>query len=259
MLEQPPADGPVRTKRRAYQLIVDDVEQRIRSGELRPGDRLSSERDLVATYDVSRSSVREALRVLESMGLIELASGDRRGAFVRAPSPAPARHSLLLLTQTVALADLIEFRMVADGAANLMAARCRTDADLVLLERNMARMRESMRLGYEEFSRIDLEFHNLIARISGNDVLQLCGDAVRESILESIRQKIALADDQTAIMLQSIGHHRDVFEAIRDHDGIRASRLAREQMFAYYARHLDADEQAVLTDLVLEVGGTVRR
>jgi len=243
---------------RAFQTIVDRVEEAVRSGELKPGDRLPSERDLVTEYGVSRSSVREALRVLESRHLISRNVGERRGAEVIAYSPEPARQTLSLMTQSVRLGDLVQFRMVADAAATLMAARRRTPEQLVLLERNMARMRESLHLDAAAFSAADLEFHQMIAEMGGNEVLQVCGDTVRESCLDLIQQTILVSESRTALMLQSIGHHREVFEAISDSDGPLASRLTRESLYSYYAAHLDDEDRAIIADLVLEVGGTLR-
>jgi DNA-binding FadR family transcriptional regulator len=252
-----PVDSPS-SRPRAFQAIVDRIEQAVRSGELKPGDRLPSERDLVAEYGVSRSSVREALRVLESRHLISRNLGERRGAEVVAYSPEPARRTLSLMTQSVRLGDLVQFRMVADGAATLMAARRRTPQQLVLLERNMARMRESLHVDPAAFSAADLEFHQMIAEMAGNEVLQVCGDTVRESCLDLIQQTILVSQSRTALMLQSVAHHREVFHAISDGDGLLASRLTRESLYSYYAEHLDDEDRAIIADLVLEVGGTLR-
>ena len=243
---------------RAFQAIVDRIEESIRTGGLKPGDRLPSERDLVTEYGVSRSSVREALRVLESRHLISRNAGERRGAEVVAYSPEPARRTLSLMTKSVRLGDLVQFRMVADGSAALMAARRGTPEQLVLLERNMARMRESMYLDPEAFSAADLEFHQMIAEMGGNEVLRVCGDTVRESCLDLIQQTILVSESRTALMLQSVAHHREVFQAISDGDGRRASRLTRESLYSYYAVHLDPEDRAIIADLVLEVGGTLR-
>ncbi|WP_245992879.1 hypothetical protein [Prauserella muralis] len=70
-----------------------------------------------------------------------------------------------------------------------------------------------------------------------------------------VRQKILDADDQTALMLQSIRHHRAMFAAIADRDGLTASRLARESLYAYYADHVSPADRKILADLVRECGG----
>lgn len=244
---------------RAFQRVVDHVEKAIASGELTAGDRLPSERELVERFGIARSSVREALRVLESMELVRSQPRDPRGPLVLPVSVGPIRRSTALLTATraVSLPELVQLRMVVDAAANLMAATRRTDAQLLELERNMARMRESMALGYAEFSRADLEFHEMVAAAAGNKLVQVYGDAVREQILALIQQTILDADDQTALMRKSVRHHRAVFDAIEAGDGPLASRLARESLYAYYADLVSPADRAVMADLVRECGGTV--
>ncbi|WP_028933205.1 FadR/GntR family transcriptional regulator [Pseudonocardia spinosispora] len=246
---------------RAYQRIVDHVEAAVAAGELSPGDRLPSERELVAKFGVARSSVREALRVLESKELVRSRPGDPRGPLVLPFSLEPMRRSMAMLTstRTLTLPELIQFRMVVDASTNLMAAARRTGAQLIAMERNIARMRESMTIGYEVFGRADLEFHELIAEAAGNKFIQVCGDVAREAILELITRRIVDAEDHTALMLRSLRHHGAVFTAIADRDGHRASRLAREGLYDHYADHVDDEARTVLEALVLEVGGRLPR
>lgn len=231
------------------------------AGELNPGDRLPSERELVEKFGVARSSVREALRVLESKELVRSRPGDPRGPLVLPFSVEPMRRSIAMLTssRTMTFPELIQFRMVVDASTNLMAATRRTGAQLVAMERNIARMRESMAIGHEVFGRADLEFHELIAEAAGNKLIQVCGDVAREAVLALITQTIQDADDRAARMLRVLRHHSAVFAAISDRDGVRASRLAREGLYDYYADHLDDEARAVVESLVLEVGGRIPR
>lgn len=242
---------------RVYQRVVDYVRQAVASGRLKPGDRLPSERELVEKFGIGRASVREALRVLENMDLVRSRPRDPRGPLVLPITDAPVRRSVAMLTSTGGfdLAELVQFRMIVDASANLLAAAHRTDAQLLALERNMARMRACMNRGYAEFSRADLEFHELITEAGGNRLVQVYGDVTREAILNLIQQKILDADDQTALMLQSIRHHRAVFAAISDRDGLLASRLARESLYAYYADHVPPRERTIMATLVHESGG----
>jgi DNA-binding FadR family transcriptional regulator len=246
---------------RAYQRIVDDVEAAVTSGQLKPGDRLPSERDLVERFGVARSSVREALRVLESRELVRSRPGDPRGPLVLGFSVEPVKRSIAQLAEahTMRFSELVQFRMILDASANLLAAAGRTDEQLLRMERNMARMRASMSLGYAEFAKLDLEFHEIIAEAGGNTMIRVCGDVVREAVLQLIQAKIADAEDARGLMLRSIRHHASVFEAISDGDGLRASRLARESLYDYYANYVDEAERAVLADLVLEVSPQWRR
>lgn len=246
---------------RAYQRIVDHVEEAITGGRLKPGDRLPSERDLVERFGVARSSVREALRVLQSRELVRSRPGDPRGPLVLGFSVEPVKRSIAALTSahTMRFGELVQFRMVLDASANLLAAAGRTGEQLLRMERNMARMRESMALGYAEFAELDRQFHEIIAEASGNTMIQVCGDAVREAVLALIQAKISDSADARGLMLRSIRHHAAVFEAISDGDGCRASRLARESLYDYYANYVDEAERAVLADLVQEVSPQWRR
>jgi GntR family transcriptional repressor for pyruvate dehydrogenase complex len=242
---------------RVFQRVVDHVQNAIAAGDLKPGDRLPSERELVEKFSIGRASVREALRVLENMELVRSRPRDPRGPLVLPMTVGPVRRSISMLTSTkvLTLAELVQFRMIADASANLLAANRRTGAQLLVLERNMARMRQSMSRGYAEFSQADMEFHELIAEAGGNQLVQVYGDVTREAVLDLIQRTILDADDQTALMLQSIRHHRAVFDAIADGDGLRASRLARESLYSYYADLVDPPDRAIMADLVRECGG----
>ncbi|MDL5157686.1 FadR/GntR family transcriptional regulator [Actinomycetospora termitidis] len=244
---------------RAYRRMVDDIESRIAAGDLRPGDRLPSERELVEHYGIARSSVREALRVLESLELVRSAPRDPRGPLVLPITSAPIRRSLGLLTasRTIVLPELVQLRMVIDASTNLIAARRRTPAHLVALERNMARMRGLLHRSYAEFSLADLEFHEIIADAAGHELVRLYGEAVREAVLDLIQRTILDADDQEAHKLRSIRHHSAVFDAISDGDGPAASRLARESLYQYYADHVDPEDREIMAELVRECGGRV--
>jgi DNA-binding FadR family transcriptional regulator len=244
---------------RVFQRLVDYVQNAIASGDLKPGDRLPSERELVQKFGIGRASVREALRVLENMELVRSQPRDPRGPLVLPLSVEPVRRSIAMLTatNTLELAELVQFRMIVDASANLLASTRRTDAQLLELERNMARMRESMHRGYAEFGQADLEFHELIAEAAGNKLIQVYGDVTREAVLTLIQRTIRDAQDQTALMLQSIRHHRAAFAAIADRDGLRASRLARESLYSYYAHLVDPASREIMANLVRECGGTL--
>lgn len=244
--------------RRVFHRVVDYVQKAIVTGELKPGDRLPSERELGEKFDMARTSVREALRVLEHMELVRSQPRDTRGPLILPISVGPVRRSVAMLTTAggLGLAELVQFRMVADAAANLLAARRRSDEQLVALERNMARMRQSIAVGYAEFSLLDMEFHEIIAEAAGNKLVQVYGDVTREAVLNLIQRTILDADDQNALMLQSLRHHRAVFDAIETRDGLKASRLARESLYSYYADHVDAADREIMADLVHDCGGT---
>lgn len=244
---------------RVFRRVVDHVQGAIASGDLKPGDRLPSERELSEQFGIGRSSVREALRVLEDMGLVRSTPRDLRGPLILQASAEPIRRSMAMLASTsmLDLGQLVQLRMIADSSANLLAATRRTDAHLIKIERSIARMHECIRLGYPEFSQADLDFHDAISEACRNPLVQVYGGVTREAVLNLINRKIARSSDQRALMLQSVRHHKAVFDAVVDRDALLASRLAREALYAYYADHVNARDRAIMAQLVLECGGTL--
>jgi len=243
--------APPAKAKRAFEAIVERIEQAIVSGDLKTGDRLPGERELVTQFDVSRSSVREAMRVLESSGLVAARPGDPRGAVILAPTAAPLRKMMTRLTQSssTSLADLLIYRMTLESAANSLAASRRTGDDLLQLEKAMARMRQALRLGQQEFGQADLDFHDIVARASGNTMIQVSGEAVRQSIEELITSSIRDSGDDRQLMMRTIAHHGDVFDAIREQDAHRAEHLARSSLFEYYGHLLQDQDRTALAAL----------
>ncbi|MFS8478544.1 MAG: FCD domain-containing protein [Micromonosporaceae bacterium] len=237
---------------RAYERIVQQIEEAILRGDLRPGDRLPSERDLVRQFSVSRASVREALRVLQSNGMVRSRAGDPAGAEILPFSPATLEKSMTTLARVseLTLTELIQFRMLLDGTANLLAAQLRTEEQLAEMDAAMAAMRAAVQVGYEEFSRADVAFHDAVARASGNRLVQVCNRVVRSVVLMLIAEKIAHAPDRAALMEESISHHAEVLDAVRAGDGAAAARIARRNLYDYYADYVPAEERVLLRALL---------
>ncbi len=227
---------PVRAVR-AYERVAEEIENRIVSGVLPPGSRLPGERELVSQFGVGRSTVREALRVLESGGLVRSRPGDPLGVEVLGVSSEGLTRALGRLTRSrvASVGELIQFRMVLDGESNRLAACLRQESDLERMAEQIARMEELSPVGLRAFSEADALFHQAVAEASGNALLGLCARAVHEAVVGVIEQKIAAVSDAGAWMERSVAHHRRVLEAIRAGDGEGAARLGREALFDYYA------------------------
>jgi GntR family transcriptional repressor for pyruvate dehydrogenase complex len=237
---------------RAYQRIVEQVEDALARGELAPGQRLPSERELVTQFAVSRSTVREALRVLESNGVVRSRPGDPNGPEILPFSQIALRKQIVRLARVeeLTLSELIGFRMIMDGAAIQVASRLRTPEELDELEETLVAMRTAIDVDFDAFSQADLAFHELIARISRNSLIQTCNEVVRGVVLSLISDKIAHAPNGHALMLESLHHHAEVVDAIRTGNGNAAARLARQNMFDYYAGYLPDAEQETLRALI---------
>ncbi|MGW1347622.1 FadR/GntR family transcriptional regulator, partial [Kribbella sp. NPDC002412] len=215
---------------RAYQRIVEQVEEALIRGDLAPGQRLPSERELVAQFEVSRSTVREALRVLESNGVVRSRPGDPNGPEILPFSQAALRKQMVRLARVdeLTLSELIGFRMIMDGAAIQVASRLRTPEQLAEMEETLVAMRAAIDVDFAAFSEADLAFHDVIAQISRNSLIQTCNEVVRGVVLSLISDKIAHAGNSRALMLESLQHHAEVVDAIRAGNGHAAARIARQ-------------------------------
>jgi GntR family transcriptional repressor for pyruvate dehydrogenase complex len=237
---------------RLYQRIVEQVEAAVLRGELRPGERLPSEREMVEQFGASRSTVREALRVLESDGVVRSRPGDPRGPEILAFSSdglTKQMHRLAHVEQ-LSLAELVSFRMILDGSANMLAARLRSDDELEAMEATIAAMAEASGGSDAEFSEADFAFHEAVAAASRNTLIQVCNTVVRTVVLSLISDKLHRADSGQTVRHRSVQHHRDVLAAIRDQDGDRAAMLARRSLYDYYADYLTDTEREPLRALL---------
>ena len=159
---------PVPTQR-ASEAIYEQIKALILSGELRPGDRLPSERSLMDTLQRSRPTIREALRMLEHAGLIRTVPG-ATGAVVRVPDTDEVEESLtvMLRANRVTVAELAEYRMINDTALSRWAAGRRTGKDLERLEAVLEEAEGALRAGnYAVFIGLDTAFHQALAEAGG--------------------------------------------------------------------------------------------
>ena len=155
----------------AYQILADDLRAQITSGRLRPGERLPTEPQLCLRSGVSRSTVREALRLLASQHLIITTRGVTGGSFVVHPSPEQLSDTLstgmglLLATSAASLAELLEVRAMLEVPVAALAAVRRTDRHLERLGVALA----------EPADRLDREraFHAVLGAAAGNPLFEL--------------------------------------------------------------------------------------
>ena len=203
-----------------YELLAQRLLGLIASGEIAGGAPLPSERELVERYGVGRSSVREALRTLESKGLIHQRG---KGRFVAAEPQAPLNTSLQLLLQLeeVDRNELFEIRSVLEGETAAFAAERRSDEDVAAIAETVESMAASLDSA-ESYIDADLQFHIAIARASGNRIALLMMHAIRDVLRRWLLTLYSIPGGPET----SVAHHRKILEAIvaRDAD------LARERM-----------------------------
>jgi GntR family transcriptional repressor for pyruvate dehydrogenase complex len=210
---------PIKPKERLYQEIVDQIQQQILSGALKPGDQIPAERDLAERFGVSRTAVREAIKSLTEKGLIEVFVG--RGTFVTNLSPDRVVESITLLLRNEPhnVASLQEARDILEVPTARLAAQRRTDAHVARLRAINAELEEEHSISPRLVDG-DTEFHVEVARATGNPVLVL----LSQTIVALLRTERLYRDDfDVSNLPTALADHREIIDAIADGDGERAA------------------------------------
>lgn len=172
---------------RAFDDVIRQLRERIYSGELQPGDRLPPERRLAEQFQVSRNMVREALRMLEITGVIELRRGAAGGAFICHGRPEFVARSLsdMMRLGGFSLSDITEARLWLSSTIVRAACDRATEDDFSRLDANIAEATElAARNDWASVAVVNIEFHNLLASASGNPVLTM----IQRSVMEVMRE-----------------------------------------------------------------------
>jgi GntR family transcriptional repressor for pyruvate dehydrogenase complex len=210
---------------RISEIIVEQIRLLMRQGQLRPGDRLPPERDLCERFGVSRVTVREALRMLESSGLVEIRVGARGGAFVTAPSSDRVGEGLtdLLSLSVITTTDITEIRMVLEtGIVPLVCERA-TEEDLAGLD-DICQQAEAALAAGEYPVDLSMEFHLRVAQATHNPAIAMMVKSFCEPLLMTRREadgpRMLVADPATR-------EHRQFTAAVRRRDAGRAAAIMR--------------------------------
>ncbi|BDG60205.1 FadR/GntR family transcriptional regulator [Caldinitratiruptor microaerophilus] len=216
------AFSPIR-RVRTYEEVVERLLEAVRSGELRPGDRLPSERDLAGTFGVSRPVLRQALTVLERAGVVEIRPGS--GAFVRPGTPAAKGRALelMLLPDGYTLYDLLEARRALEAEAARLAAERRTPEDLDRIRAAHAAFRERLALDGHTVAE-DFAFHYAIARAAGNAVFTHLMGSLASLFVEGLSRSTEVLLDAPGRAEKIAEEHGRILAAIEAGDGQAASR-----------------------------------
>ncbi len=228
---------------RASQDIVEQIKANIFAGKLAPGDRLPSEKELGEQFDLSRITVRDALRVLESKGLITIKVGARGGAFVANPNPTTANEIVtdLLRLQRTSTKELVEARLIIETSIVTLAAKRATPQDIAAMEQAIAAARVARASGDPHFTPHSVSFHVALAKAAKNQVLLFTVNSFRTAFYDTLER--LLPDDSMAE--RAIQDHQKILGALAAHDADRARAVMRKHL-AYFERR--AREKALWND-----------
>lgn len=210
--------------------VTKSVLDLITRAELKPGDRLPSERDLGEQFGVSRTVVREALRSLAAKGVLDVRSGS--GATVAQVNVERASEALRLYVQSshgngdgVTYDQIDDVRELIETRVARMAARSASDADIAELEAIHEEFR-ALSADPEMTSQLDLAFHREIAESVHNPLFLVMLDSI-EPILLEIRRRVALVPGRAG---RAIAAHGLILDRIRAHDPEGAERAMAEHL-----------------------------
>lgn len=221
---------PIRPKKISEE-IVEQIKALIAKGELKPGDRIPSERDLATMLGVSRPSVREAIMVLEAMGFVESRQGG--GTFVRALTETSITDPLARLVEQKdpeLLRALVEVRMGLESWSAYLAAQRAADGEVAEMRRLYEVMETQARRGVWD-AEVDADFHYAITAASHNSLQMHVLDSIHTLFHTTIQVALTEFYRQRSHVEKLLTQHREILEAIAAHDPERA----RQQMMIHLA------------------------
>jgi GntR family transcriptional repressor for pyruvate dehydrogenase complex len=223
---------------------IDRLREMIRSGAVSPGDRLPREPDLAEELGVSRNSLREAVRALSLLRILDVRQGDGTYVTELAADTLLAALSVVIdFHGDATVLEVVEVRRILEPAATALAATRIDDATLAELEQLLERTTSSSSV--EELVEVDVEFHRQIAAVGGNAALA----AVLESLSgPTQRLRVWRGIEQDGAIGRTIAEHRAIVDALHRHD----ADLAR----SWAAVHVAGVEEWLRSVLALRADGS---
>ncbi|MBG6085100.1 FadR/GntR family transcriptional regulator [Zhihengliuella flava] len=224
---------------KAYQAVLDAIEADLRAGRLRVGEQLPGERALAEQHGISRASVRDAIRILDVMGVVRTStgSGPKAGAVLISEPAAGISTALRMHVASASLGveDIVQTRILletwAARAASELAAEPVAGAEGILAE--AARLVEGMEddgVGRQEFHDLDARFHVVLASLSGNAVITAMMESLRLSIRDYVSEAMSSRGEWDSVASVLKEQHRRILAAVAERRGDDAAELLREHI-----------------------------
>ena len=227
---------------KASDVLATDLRERILSGEFEMGSALPTERDMVQQTGMSRTTVREALRILEVQGLVTIRTGRAGGAFVQQPGSHSVSDSvdLVIRGRQIKMADLLETREAIEPQCAALAARHRTDEDLTHLDELNERIAEAAQASLADFLEANVDWHTAVADASHNELLSGLMRALQKAIYHGTDNEGFVSEEVRTTTARA---HNAVTRAIRDGDDDAAVRRMSRHVHSYAEAILAVEER----------------
>lgn len=223
--------------KKSYEHVVSQIQEAILSGELQEGERLPSEMKLKDMFETSRGTIREALRVLEQKGLVFIKTGVKGGATVKQAGIQPISDGigLLIAQRKVPLSDLAQFRMLLEGFVTFQAAQRATQEDKSMLGKILSEIEAHLATNpdsFELFNRMDAAFHQALAKIADNLLVQANLKTIHENIHAYFHQYLPF---NAGILKEDFNDLEQIYAAITDNDPETAKKRAEDHVMRFTA------------------------
>lgn len=236
--ETPNMFRPVNSDR-ISQVIVDQIKLLIREGRLQPGDRLPSERELCQRLGVSRVTVREALRILEASGLLDIRVGARGGAFLTTPSTERLSEGLadLISLSHLTAVNVTEARIIVELGILPLAVERAAEADIAALSAMVDEARDALVTGTYNVG-MSAAFHIRVAECTHNPAIAMLVRSFRGPLMMSLSESHRSAP----MSYQGVDEHFELTQAIKERD-LTAAREVAIAHLARTARRVSREEE----------------
>lgn len=225
---------PVR-RQRTYEQVIARIEEQILDGRLHVGDQLPAERELAQLLGVSRPSLRESLRVLEALGIVEIRLGGEGGTFLssRVSSGFVNVMKLQLALTSFSSDDVVETRLALEAWSCSEATLRRSDDDLRALAKILDEM-ERPGIPTAEFNRLDTAFHLRIAAATSNPLVAQLMESLRLMIHRSMVERYAQLEDWRLVATTVQQEHRAILDAIETRQTQHAVELVQHHIRSFW-------------------------
>lgn len=216
-------------KKRVYEDVSAQIRKQIEEGNWKEGDRIQGELELAKLFQVSRGSIREAIKSLQLAGILEAHSG--QGTFVSSNAMQKIKddHLTDMLNNAEYYDEILECRYIIESQAAYIAAKVCTEEDIRFLRDNYEKMMACSRDGQvDEVNRRGMEFHYYLVGLMKNEILSTFYDSLLQPLTDE--RKEYSRDNDSSIIFQRHLEHARIIDAIEQHDAALSQKLMGQHL-----------------------------
>ncbi len=226
--------GQAKPTQSAVEYVVDAIKRLIVEGDLSPGEQLPSENELTHLLAVSRSSLREAKKILSALGLVEIRRGD--GTYIRDNNDSAALDALLLsfALSKPSLKEIYDLRHVIEAGVMTMAIQNATESQIDELEsylKDMMKNAERHEAGAEKMGHLDVDFHRFLGHMTSNRLLEKIYSYIMNYLEASIIESHKKQDEMAGYAIKS---HLLIIEVLRTRDSSRIEEVSKTTVDTWF-------------------------